>query len=151
MTNTAAAVTVGIADATQNTREIDGVLDTAVQEIRTDSANVAPDASTPAPSPCSTYLFPNTVAAYTSGGAAKFDVTCQQPTPSGSCPDPSSCRDEIISVYPAGAAHTTADLLGQTRIVIHDKIASGEPLPGYTLDVCDWQIGDALDSTTNSC
>jgi hypothetical protein len=137
LTNTAAAVTNGIAASNAQIRELDGVLDRAVQELRLDPDNAGASPSTP----CASYTF--------SAATADLDVACVVPgTLSSACPtSPSAgCRDEIIEV----TRHGTSDIVAQARIVVHDQV-SGVDQVGYSLDVCDWQVADVVSGQPNSC
>ena len=66
----------------------------------------------------------------------------------------SGVRDLTISVCSGGACPGVGKLLGQTRVLFTDTVGTGNQIssvPGYTLDVCDWQVGAAVSSTVNPC
>ena len=126
LTQTTSRVAEKLPNAMRQVREADSALDSAVNQIRSN------------PSACTSSI---AIAGYPA-----FDLTCAQ-TPSA---DPNR-RDLLIKIKGSPKP------LGQVRVVITDAVPSpvlGEPATpaiGYQLTVCDWQIGDVVSSSSNTC
>ena len=166
-TNTTAQATSSLAKASDTTHEIDGALDTAVSQIRPNpeldaSGNPVSCLDTNTPNHNSSDLFTNVFAAKNAAGTAAFpDVISVGCKNNGSLS--TAKRDITITVCGEGGSATSScppssasdgRLLGQARVVFVDTAATGfgpSAVPGYTINVCDWQVGTAVSATLNSC
>jgi hypothetical protein len=116
MTQSTGKVVVGLASATQSTRESDGALEAAANYYRT---NGSPGVSCADPATAAPPPFDTTSVSCTDGVALNPDF-------------------RVIDLVASRGGLTT----GMARVKINDKAdVVGVPVPGYSIEVCDWEIG----------
>ena len=126
MTDDTGLVTTGMARSTDRSREVDGWLEKAVEEVRP---------LDPATS-CSTHVFAAAIGA---------TVTCAQTVTTDSSGHVVA-RDIQIGV----AATGTTEVAGRARMRTQDWV-NNSALPGYSIETCDWQVSRQVSATLKSC
>lgn len=142
LTGSTAKVTTGLGRAVASTRQVDASLELAVNAVRLDDSNVGRS--------CWNYSFNGLPASI---GMRCWGGTATVPAGSPCAVDPTTqpqgdynngFRDMVLTACKGGS------LVGRARIKVFDRVNS-TPLPGYTLQVCDWQIGAALSTGLRAC
>jgi hypothetical protein len=115
-----------LASSTASTHEFDGALESAVNWYR---KNGAPGAD------CGPEAASVTDPQLPSG----YSFTCHNPV----------APDSTFRVLDIEAMHDGFEV-GRARVRFTD-MANGLDLPGYTVEVCDWQLGEQLTTDLNQC
>jgi hypothetical protein len=119
-------VVTNLASSTASTHEYDGALESAVNWYRQDGVPGA-DCGSEAASVSDPQM------------PAGYSFTCHNPIP----PD-TTFRVLDIEAMKGGFE------VGRARVRFTD-VANGLDLPGYTVEVCDWQLGEQLTTDLNQC
>lgn len=144
LTQTTAKVVSGAAKTTESVRAIDGSLEQAVSQFRLDDTAVAKSCADVSGNP-KKIVNANEVSGDFVVGTRTFEVKCDDST--GAATDwNAGSRDVIMTVTYSG--QTT--VVGRARVKIQD-VTNNTRLVGFTLEVCDWQLGAAVFSTLNGC
>ena len=149
MTNSTNKVVTGLAAATESMRSVDGALESAVAVVRITPVN--PFSGTVGTSCAGKVKNPAEVDENFVVGTKRFVVTCTDSTlfttGSASVTDyANGSRDMVLTASPDGSS----DVVGRARIKVQDQ-TNNTSVIGYTLEVCDWQLGAAVSSTLNGC
>jgi type II secretory pathway pseudopilin PulG len=147
MTMLSGNVVANLASTTESTRQFDGALASAVAWFRTNGPSSV-DPNDPIPVDCATQSPPPfTPGANPSGDPGNpsppqpYTFTCTSPT----APTLQSRVLDIAASDPSGF------VVGRARVRFTDQ-ANGLPLDGYTVEVCDWQLGSsAVNEALDGC
>lgn len=126
MTSTAAKVQRSTLTTSAKLREVDGALEKSVNSLRTDPAFVGQNCESWGPTTYTTNVSGFSLAA-----------TCATTT------NTATVRVYDVTVKTGIAA--SDPVLGRARVKILDT-ANSRSLPGYSLEVCDWQLGSTITS-----
>lgn len=141
LVNVSQKVVAGTAAGNERFRDIDGALEQAVNSARADASLAGLTGAS-----CASVTFP----AYQG-----ITVTCADPDPAASIipplsgPLPPNPNDDF-RVLDFTAQLGGSDI-GRARVRIQDRPPGGNLLVGYRMQVCDWQIGQALSGAMEKC
>jgi hypothetical protein len=127
MTQTTGNVVVGLTSATQSSRESDSALEAAANYFRTQGT---PGVSCANPATAPPNAFEGISVACTDGVAPNPDF-------------------RVLDLVATSGGVTT----GKARVKVNDKADVVDlPVPGYSIEVCDWEIGtDAATGALDDC
>jgi hypothetical protein len=144
------AVASGAALSSRQIRLYDSVMNSAVNKIRRDSVNAGDGTALHPSQTCVGYDFGTLP-----GGIKSLTCNGPPPLPPGTPPHPWSCtkappgttdpsntgtgiREMVLHLY-----QTSGLQVACAHVLISDR-SNNASLPGYSLEVCDWQIGASL-------
>lgn len=143
-TQTSAKVVSSAAESTESTRAIDGALEQSISQFRLDVTAVGASCADGSGNP-KKVVNANEASGNFVVGTREFTVKCDDST--GASTDwNNGLRDVIMTVTYSGQTR----IVGRARVKIRD-VTNNTQLPGYTLAVCDWQLGAAVSTTLNGC
>jgi hypothetical protein len=139
-TTTSGRVVTHLASSTATTREYDGALEKAVSWFRTQASHDNADCTNPAPNVPDPALGP-TPNPWLPAGSYTFSCI------PGSVPPGQEDLMRLLEID----VSKDGFLVARAQVRFHDKTDSGVDLLGYTVEVCDWQLGDQVNTGLQDC